>query len=637
MKPRRLTPPAALLLAALAGCAVGSAPSYSDSTVSSGSPLDTAQRAQAQKDNYRAARAYEEAAQQASGSLASDYHLHAAEAAADGNDYTYASTILDALPLNGLEPEQQLRWRILRARVALARNDAAGALHLLPDNAGSSPLAERVLLLRGRALFHLGDAVGATTSLVQRERLLPPGLVAENHDTIWSGLIGTPLDSTALGRAANADPVSRGWIELANLTHRNASLDQYESWRQRYPGHPAQDRLASVMMQTPAAGSPGSAPAYVQPGGPSPLQAAPAQPFATVPARPGFYALLLPQSGGLANVAESLRAGFAAAAARAGNPADVRVYDAAGNAGNTLNAYNQALGDGAGVVVGPLLRGDVASLSQAGLRTPVLALNYLDAGHPAPAGFYQFGMAPEDEARAAAEDAVSRGLRRALVLVPESDRGSRILAAFQQRMAELGGEVRESRRYSGEFESWSEPIKALLHYHQVEDKKKLAELRATAQPGIDVQRRNDFDFIFMDAGANQARQLWPLFRYYHAERMAIYDTAGVNEGHGDPDLSGIRFCDAPWMLDNGGTWAALRADALNGRRIDQARFFALGDDAFQLAQRLSQNSLHPQDELPGASGTLRVGEDGAVHRSLVCARTTEGQPQVLEPPGAGAQ
>jgi hypothetical protein len=630
MKLRRLTPPAALLVAALAGCAVGSAPSYSASTGESGAALDNAERAQARNDSYRASRAYEQAAAQATGAQAADYHLRAAEAAADGNDYVYASGILDALPLNSLDPSQQLRWRIVRARIALARNDAAGALRLLPaDNAGGSPLAERVLLLRGRALFRVGDPVAATQALVQRERLLPPGQAGENRDAIWSGLIAATLDSAALARAGNADAVTRGWIELANLAHRNASLDQYEGWRQRYPAHPAQDRLAGVMMQGQQ-----PAPAYVPPGGPSPL----AQPtFSTVPARPGFYALLLPQSGGLASYAESLHAGFAAAAARAGSPAEVRVYDAAGNPAATLSAYNQAVGDGAGVVVGPLLKNDVGSLSQAGgLRTPVLALNYLDSGHAVPPGFYQFGLAPEDEARAAAEDAVSRGLRRALVLVPDNDRGSRVAAAFEQRLRELGGEVRDSRRYSGEFKDWQAPIASLMHYQRIDDKKKLAELRA-ANPGVDPQRRNDFDFIFMDAGAAQARQLWPLFRFYRAERMPIYDTAAVNEGHGDQDLAGIRFCDAPWMLDQGGTWAALHGEALNGRRPEQGRFYALGDDAFQLAQRLAQNSLHPPDELPGASGTLRVGDDGAVHRSLVCARTTEGEPQVLEPPGAGAQ
>jgi len=631
MKPRRLTPPAALFLAALAGCAAGSGlPSFSSSTADSGSSLDNAQRAQARSDNYRAARAYEQAAAQASGPQAADYHLRAAEAAADGNDYVYASGILDALPMNGLEPEQQLRWRIVRARVALARNDAAGALHLLPaDNAAGSPLAERVLLLRGRALFRVGDPVAATQALVQREHLLSPGQAGDNRDAIWSGLGAATLDSAVLGRAANADAVTRGWIELANLEHRNASLDQYEGWRQRYPGHPAQDRLASVMMQ----GQQPASPAYVQPSGTSPLSA-PAPAFSTLPARPGFYALLLPQSGGLAAYAESLRAGFAAAAARAGNSADVRVYDSSGNPAGTLNAYSQAVGDGAGVVVGPLLKNDVGALGQAGgLRTPVLALNYLDAGHAVPPGLYQFGLAPEDEARAAAEDAVSRGLRRALVLVPDNERGSRVQAAFEQRLRELGGEVRESRRYSGEFKDWQSPIASLLRYQRIDDKKKLAELRAT-NPGVDPQRRHDFDFIFIDAGASQARQLWPLFRFYHAERMPIYDTAGVNEGHGDQDLAGIRFCDAPWMLDQGGTWAALRGEALNGRHADQGRFYALGDDAFQLAQRLAQNSLHPLDELPGASGTLRVGDDGAVRRGLVCARTTEGDPQVLEAPGA---
>lgn len=628
MTPRRLTPLAALWLAALAGCAAGSSLSTSTFPGYGGSPLEDAQNALAHKDNFRAARAFEQAAAEAGPPQNYEYHLRAAESATDGNDYAYAGTILDALPLAALDPAQQQRWRLLRARAALARNDAAGALRMLPDNPGNGPQAERVLLLRGRALFQLNDPVGATQALVQRERLLEsPALISDNHDAIWAGLNAAPLDPSALARAGNADSVTRGWVELANLAHRNASLDLYEGWRQRYPGHPAQDRLAGAMMPAPAAPSPLS---------PAPAAAAttaPAAAFSAVPARPGFFALLLPQGGSLGGLADSLHAGFAAAAARAGNPGDIRVYDATTPAA-TLSAYSQAVSDGAGVIVGPLLKGNVTALSQAGTPgVPLLALNYLDQGHAAPAGFYQFGLAPEDEARAAAEDAAARGLHRALVLVPESERGARVQSAFEQRMHELGGEVRDSRSYAGDFKNWSTPISSLLHYHAVDDRKKLAELRASAAPGVDPQRRNDFDFIFIDAGATQARQLWPLFRYYHAERMPIYDTAGVNDGHGDQDLAGIRFCDAPWMLDNGGTWTSLRGEALSGRSIDLARFYALGDDAFQLALRLSQNSLRPLDELPGGSGTLRVGDDGAVHRSLSCAQTTEGEPRLLEPPG----
>jgi outer membrane PBP1 activator LpoA protein len=632
MKPRRLTLSAALVLAALAGCAAG-LPSYSSSSSQSTGAAGDAQKALAHSDYTGAARAFEQSAAQAAPPQSYEYHLRAAEAATDGNDYAYAGSVLDALPVGVLNPEQQLRWRLLRARAALARNDAAGALRWMPDNAGTSPLAERVLLLRGRALFRQGDAVAGTQALVQRERhLSAPALVAENHDAIWSELSAASLDAATLSRAGNADPVSRGWIELANLARRNASLEMFEGWRQRYPNHPAQDRLASLLMpaQAPAAAAP-AAPAAL-PGTP----AAPAQAFNSLPARPGFYALLLPQGGALAGLSDSIRSGFAAAEARAGDNTDVKVYDTGGNPAGTQTVYGQAVGEGAGLIVGPLLKGDVTALSQGGsLRLPVLALNYLDPGHTVPAGFYQFGLAPEDEARAAAEDAVARGLHRAVALVPQNERGARVLAAFSQRLGELGGSVVGSGHYAGEPKDWAEPVSSLLHYRAVSDRKKLAELRASAAPGIDPQRRNDFDFVFIDGGASQARILWPLFRYYHAERMPIYDTAAVNEGHGDPDLAGIRFCDAPWLLDSSGTWNALRDAAdNNGRPIDQARLYVMGDDAYQLSQRLARNSLHPQDELPGATGTLRVGEDGAIHRGLVCARTTEGEPQLLEPPGA---
>lgn len=643
MKPRRLTLFAALYLAALTGCAAGQhlLPSFSSSSdqssmeVAAGqAPIPAeAQKALDHRDYYSASRALEQSAAQAAPPQSQELHLRAAEAATDGNDYGYAGTILDGLALDSLDAGQQLRWRLLRARAALARNDAAGALRWLPENAAGSPLDERVLLLRARAFFRLGDAVGATQALVERERLLSaPAAISENHDAIWSGLEAAPLSGAELSRAGSADPITRGWVELANLAHRNASLEMYEGWRQRYPNHPGQERLAALLMPAQAPASGAAAPV---PGTPTPAPA-----FNAVPARPGFFALLLPQSGSLAGISESIRSGFTAAAAAAGGNNEVRIYDTAANPGNTLAVYGQAVNDGAGVVVGPLLKGDVTALGQGGsLRLPVVALNYLDAGRPAPAGFYQFGLAPEDEARAAAEDAAARGLHRALVMVPDNERGARVQAAFAQRLGELGGTVVESGRYSGNSERMQSQVSHLLHYRAVDDKKKLAELRAGATPGTDPQRRNDFDFIFIDAGADQARLLWPFFRYYHAERMPIYDTAGVNDRHGDSDVLGIRFCDSPWMLDSSGAWSALRGAASTGRSPELARFYVLGGDAFQLALRASQNALHPLDELPGGSGTLHVGEDGAVHRGLVCAQITEGEPRPLDatPPAAPAQ
>ena len=385
--------------------------------------------------------------------------------------------------------------------------------------------------------------------------------------------------------------------------------------------------------------APAPAPALVPALNPAPATfgAAPAV-AEPIPARPGFFALLLPQSGPLAGIAEATHSGFVEAESRAGATQDVRVYDVSGGPASVVDAYNRAVADGAGLVIGPLLKEGVVSLNMPGsLRVPVLALNYLDAGiTPAP-GLYQFGLSPEDEARAAAEDAFSRGLHHALVLVPGNDRGNRVEAALDTRLRELGGSVVGSGHFSGQPENWSRPVTGLLHYRQIDDKKVLQQMRDKAGPGVDPQRRNDFDFIFLEARADQAQVLWPLFRYYHAERMPIYGTSAVNQGHGSFDLAGIRFCDAAWVLDPNGNWSAQRSEAMTGRSMELARFYALGADTFTLALRLSQNELHAQDSIAGETGTLRIGDDGSIHRSLSCGRLTEGPPASLDPAQAAAQ
>jgi outer membrane PBP1 activator LpoA protein len=551
---------------------------------------------------------------------AAELRLRAADAAGRAGDPVQADGILDQIPATPLNARLQVRYRLLRAQMALARNDPARALRLLPqgDPGGDPELAERQLMIRARAAFLLGDAVAATQSLVLRERYLGHGEIAANHDAIWAGLTTTPLDAGTQTRANAADPVTRGWVELALLARRNAALGDYDAWRNRFPGHPAEDRLATLFMPVgPASGSVTPPSAAL----PSPMNAG-----SSPAARSGNTALLLPHSGALAGLADAVHAGYASAAAHGGQP-DGRSYDVGSLP--AVEALRQALGDGAGLAVGPLRKEEVATLAAAGPPpVPVLALNYLDAGRPAPAGLYQFGLAPEDEARAAAEDAAARGLHAAIALVPNTERGARVLGAFQQRFAELGGRVIESGRYYGEQQYWSDSVRKLLRFTSVEDKKKLAEMRAAALPGIDPQRRNDFDVIFIEARAGDARQLWPLFRFYRADRIPIYATSSVNEGSGDNDLSGIRFCDAPWLLDTAGTWSALRADAGNGRTRDSARLFALGADAFSLSQRLAQGGLHPGDEIAGATGTLRVDNAGVIHRGLVCAQTTTGEPFV---------
>lgn len=636
-----------------------------------GATLPEGESAIARGDYYGAASSYQRAAGVVplAAGIAADYRMRAAEAANLGNSPALADAILDAIPASALDARQQARYRLLRAETALARNDPRRALNLLPvgDPGGEPAIAERQLQARARALVRSGDAVGAVQARVTRERYLSSGAaIRANRDALWAELQSATLDPAAKSRAAASSATVHGWVDLQELVHRGASAADYDAWRRSYPNHPGTERVAAgsapmsrlpppAVPPAPVAAPPAPAVAPVAPASaPAPVEAQPLAPAAPVPATidataptpltapaanptmplvPGHsssVALLLPGSGPLAPIGEALRAGYNAAAARAGT-GESRSYDTIG--AEIVGQYHGAVSDGAKMVVGPLLKDAAATLAATGaLGTPVLALNYLDAMRAPTPGLWQFGLAPEDEARAAADDAVARGLHRAVALVPDSDWGLRVLNAFRARMNELGARVVDSAHYSGDPQNWSDPVRRLLRYVPIADKKKAAEARAKAEPGIDPQRRNDIDFVFVAGRAAQARVLWPLLRYYHADRLPAYATASIYEGDGDSDLVGLRFCDAPWLLDSSGAWAALRAEARAGRSMDNARFFALGADAQLLATRIAQGELHVGDSLSGATGVLKVDSSGAIHRSLSCAQMGSGSPNLLPPP-----
>ena len=150
----------------------------------------------------------------------------------------------------------------------------------------------------------------------------------------------------------------------------------------------------------------------------------------------------LPESGPLAPAAEAIRDGMMTgyySAEEAGNPTpDLRFYDVSD--ADVRSVFQQAVDDGAQFVVGPLAKDNVAELARMG--TPpvtVLALNYLDQDSE-DAPIFQFGLAPEDEARQIARQSLEAGDRLAGVLYPRSAWGQRVAEAFVAAW-QYGGEA----------------------------------------------------------------------------------------------------------------------------------------------------------------------------------------------------
>lgn len=358
---------------------------------------------------------------------------------------------------------------------------------------------------------------------------------------------------------------------------------------------------------------------------------------------PRQIALLLPLSGQAERAGRAVQNGFLGGYfATAGGLDDrqaLRIYDVNAE-GGAMAAYQLAVADGAEFVVGPLLRRNVAELANDSLLpVPVLTLNYLTDGTIAPPGLYQFALAPEDEAIAAAQRALAEGYTRAVALVPNSAWGRRLLQAFATEFQAGGGLLLDTRSYSSGNPDYSGVIEDLMAL--TGSVQRYERLRANIGGPLqyDPRRRQDVEFIFLAADAATGRLMKPQLKFHYSGDLPVYSTSLIFalDGRSDNDLGGIRFADAPWLIDPQ-DWIArlpeLFADSFpDERRL--ARLHAMGYDAYQLTGSLFTVQQPGSTLLDGASGELFIDEEGRVHRRLAWAEFSNGVPVALpaiEPP-----
>jgi uncharacterized protein len=446
---------------------------------------------------------------------------------------------------------------------------------------------EAELKQRAEAQFALGDVAGALSTYGVLETALTGGARSNNRDALWQALNTLP-PGTDFSNVT--EPIARGWVELMRLAQAGAPLADFERWRQQYPGHPGESQIAAGLVTS------SSVPA--------------------THARNRQIALLLPLSDALAAASKVIQSGAVAAQQRAG--ADAATLVVLDTSPSLAAAFASLEAQQASALVGPLRKEEVATLTTRPMPVPTIALNYLDDRLIPPAGLTPFGLAPEDEARAAAIHATGGGLLRAVILAQEGDWGQRAADAFRAQFEQRGGVVLAAESYKANTVNFTSQLKRLLGITYSEARGSelaAAGVKAEMQP----VPRGDIDVVFLASRAPQAKLIWPQMRYLRAGRIATYATAAASDA-GNADLGGLMVCDAPWRIETRGEMAALRGElaSVNPRTADAQRLFALGYDAYELARRVMSSALVPNEQIPGLSGALVLEADGAVHRRLDC-------------------
>ncbi len=520
--------------------------------------------------------------------------------------------------------EAQQQAVIARATEALRQSRPEEALQLIADmgRPASVAVTTAAAAVRGQALFRVGRSADAVAVLVEREHWLDRSAdILANQRMIWEGMGLAGAETQRTG-----DGVVDGWLALAPLAAAAGTpgaefRQRLTRWRAEYPNHPAVTGLLSEYLLEPA----------------RPREA-----------WPRHVALLLPLSSQVRHFALAVRDGFMAAHLRADERAAdtiVRIYDTAelGVAG----AYQQALQAGAEFVVGPLLRPDVEAVAAHAGTVPTLALNTTQSELAYIPGFYQFALAPEDEARAIARHAVASGVRHAAALAPltpGNDRSDRIIAEFRAELERHGGRLLVFDRYEPTATDFASQVASLLNISRSTQRRTRLQNNLGTTLAFEPRLRQDVEFIFMIAAPQAGRMLTPQLRALDAGHLPTYAISDVHVPGGrasESDLNGLIFADLPWLLAPDQTSAGLRRDIEaywpNRSEGDVTRLYAMGFDAYQLIAPLHDwtGGFPP---IAGMSGTLTVDDRGRIRRELPLAQFRNGRPVAIESPqGASRQ
>lgn len=389
--------------------------------------------------------------------------------------------------------------------------------------------------------------------------------------------------------AGNNDVVSPSQAEVGDLTATGSQADPVQA--------PAETQAA------PAA-KPAAAPL------PAPVAATPA-------AQPAAQPVNAPAAQPQPEVATT-------------NPAaELKIYDTTSQPMSQLLAQVQQ--DGATIVVGPLLKENVEEVMKSNTSLNVLALNQPGKVENRPNLCY-FALSPEDEARDAARHIHDQGKQTPLLLVPRGALGDRVVSAFADEWLKLdGGTVLQQRLGStAELKSGVNGGGISLTGSPVSTLPSSVDSSLGSPSDVPVSSGGSIDAAYIVATPEQIGYIKPLIAMRNGSQsnVTLYASSRSAQGTSGPDfrleMEGLQYSEIPMLA---GSNPALMQQALSAVRNDYslARLYAMGADAWSLANHFAQMRHSPGYELNGNTGDLTATPDCVINRKLSWLKYQQGQ------------
>ena len=304
---------------------------------------------------------------------------------------------------------------------------------------------------------------------------------------------------------------------------------------------------------------------------------APSPPAPAIVAQSETIALVLPLESALyGRAAAAVKSGFLAAAEAVGSAPRVLVIGHGDD--GVLPAVAAAVDAGARLIVGPLTRDDLKTvLALAPARPRMLALNQLDDASPLPPETYSLALSIDNDAALLARRAWDDGIRTIASVASDAPLQRRFRAAFTSAWERAGGRIAADYRFDANTD-----MLALLR-------------RELAARGAEA--------TLLCVAPGDA----PLAKSFLVPGP-VYAVSQITDGLSAEmlrDLEGVRYVEIPWLAEpEDPAFARLPRTSMGDPVLD--RLYALGLDAFVIAELLSSSDPPSRIELDGATGHLSL-------------------------------
>ena len=349
-------------------------------------------------------------------------------------------------------------------------------------------------------------------------------------------------------------------------------------------------------------------------------------------------AILLPLSGPRAGLGRAmLNAAQMALFEIADSDFTLLPFDTKGTAEGAAAAAEQALANGAQLILGPLLAASVRATAPIARAGNVSIVAFSNSREVAGDGVYILGFVPRQQVETITTYAVDQGLYRFAALVPDNAYGRASVEALQRTAAANAATVVKIQYYDPTATDFSAAVKAIDNYDA--RRRTLLDQRAELEArGDEISRQAlkrlekldtigdvNFDAVLLPAGGQNLRTLASLLSYYDVDQPAVRllglrswdDSQGISA---EPALARAWFAAPPRAEQQK---FAARYKANFGHQ--PVRLASLAYDATALAAILAQSSS-AADFSPhaltnslgflGIDGLFRLRPDGVAERKF---------------------